>query len=335
MHICYVMYLSKVIVASSLILVNIVSLLRCSDVSTNLVQKIKDFDMIDVTTTEFPGMSEEYMENLPSDNNTYITDDLSGEIDDFEKNDVKTILEGISTQNNTNVLPEYKPANYDTYEGNNLQDEIEDYENYDDKTMLGGISHHDKKDIMTPNIPSDYDYYDKNDLHPSSIHSQLSEVVGKRVGAEVADNILETNLKSKTNEYIYDDWKEWVKSDEYQIYCRSNSDCVWIANDLECMSIRARQTTSSWFNNGTTQNMGKCSCPEIFDLGFSWNAQTCIKTQEEWTIIVMSLLFCLIGTILILLLAHVQDILVAFGLRKRSLPTPTNSSIGRYPSVQK
>ena len=325
--------MNKVIIVWFWTLANIVSLLLCTDVSIGMAKESKAIHMINVTSTTFPGISEEYMENLSSDNDTYKTDDLLKEIEDFDKNDVKTILRAASTQNNPEVLIDYKSTNYDTYDGDNLQKESEDYDNYDDGRILEGISNHNKKGTIVPNLSSDYDYHDENDLSPSSIHSQLSEVVGKRVGTDVADSILESNLKTK--EYIYDEWKEWVKSDEYQIYCRSHSDCTWIAADLECVSITARQTTSSWFHKGTTQNLGKCSCSETFDLGFSWKAQTCIKTQEEWIIIVMSLLFCLIGTILILLLAHIQDIFVAYGLRKRSLPTPTNSSIGRYPSVQK
>ena len=336
MNIRYIMYLNKIAFASSWILVNVISLLHCADVSMNMVKETIDLDISKVTPTTFPVISDQYMENLPSDNDTSERDDLSGEIADFGKNVVHTMLKGDSTQNNTDILAEYKPTNFDSYEGDNLQEEIDDYENYDDKAIRVVISNHYNKGILTTDLPSDYDYYDDNDFSPSSIHSRLSEVVGKRVGTEVADSILETNLKTnKINEYLYDNWKEWVKSDDYQIYCRSHLDCVWIANDLKCMSITARQTTSSWFNKGTTQNLGKCSCPETFDLGFSWNDQTCIKTQEEWIIILMALLFCLIGTILILLLAHIQDFLVACGLRKRSLPTPTNSSIGRYPSVQK
>ena len=189
------------------------------------------------------------------------------------------------------------------------------------------------RDGLDQDIGENNDYHDIKYSTPYNINITLSEVIGKRVSTDLADSILKSNLN--TDEYHYSDWKQWVSSDDYQIYCRSDSDCSWIAKKLRCYNITFRETKASWFDIGIRQNLGECACPNSFDLGFSWNAQTCIKTEEQWTIIVMSLVVCLTGTILLLLIAHIQDILVAYGLRKRSLPTPTNSSIGRYPSVQK
>ena len=189
------------------------------------------------------------------------------------------------------------------------------------------------RDGLDKDIGENNDYYDIKYSTPYNINTTLSEVIGKRVNTDLADSVLKSYLNK--DEYHYSDWKLWVLSDDYQIFCRSDSDCSWIAKKLRCYNITFRETKASWFDIGIRQNLGECACPNSFDLGFSWNAQTCIKTEEQWTIIVMSLVVCLTGTILLLLIAHIQDILVAYGLRKRSLPTPTNSSIGRYPSVQK
>ena len=109
----------------------------------------------------------------------------------------------VGGQNPLNVLIEQKSTNYDSYESDSFGEEMDDYDKHDDETIFEGISNHNKYSVA-PDLSSDYDYYDGNDLSPKSIHSELSEVVGKRVGTDMADSILESNLRSNKVRYCLD-----------------------------------------------------------------------------------------------------------------------------------
>ena len=332
------------IVTLVLILVYNLSLLLSSNISTNPLGLKEEFDNTEDTTIVNRDSTygiQEFMtiQNVQTNYNDSTPAPVSKE--ELDNTDEMTIVNKESTNGDQEGLPvqdlqhDYNgstPALFPNEEFDNDYDHDNDYS--DDMTMVIQDSTTGKEEVIKTQHPeSDYDQFDNQHSLPWNVHKKLSEVVGKRVGNDAADSILKSNFK--IHDFDYRDWKEWVIFDEHQIYCRSGLDCEWISAELECQNITLREVVASWFRRRNIQSLGKCSCPESFDLGFSWNDQTCVNREQQWVIIVMSLLACLGGTILLLLLAHIQDILVSCGLRKRSLPTPTNSSIGRYPSIQK
>jgi len=159
----------------------------------------------------------------------------------------------------------------------------------------------------------------------------LSKVVGSRIQAGSADQVLQ--VKFNINKYEYHDWKSWVHVDENKVYCQNDHHCDWISKEVKCQKIIERKTKAAWFGGSTLQSLGECECPDEFDLGFSWIHQRCEQIQEPWVVIMSSIFICLILTMLILFVAFIQDILVALGLRKRSLSTPNNSSLRKYSSI--
>lgn len=160
----------------------------------------------------------------------------------------------------------------------------------------------------------------------------LSEVIGPRIKSGSADPVLKVKFNIK--KYDYDDWKSWVTLEENSVYCQSSHHCAWISNDIECLNITLRQTNAAWFGSKAVKNLGECTCPDEFDLGFSWKQQKCVKMQEPWAAILGSIAICLVLTTFILFLAFSQDMLVALGMRQRSLSTPNNSRLRSYSSIQ-
>ena len=159
----------------------------------------------------------------------------------------------------------------------------------------------------------------------------LSKVIGSRIKSGSADQVLQ--VKFDINKYEYHDWKSWVSMDGNIVYCQNDHHCDWISKEVKCQNITERNTKANWFSGRTLQSLGECECPDEFDLGFSWIHQSCEQIQEPWVVIMSSIILCLVLTILILFVAFIQDILVAVGLRKRSLSTPNNSSLRKYSSI--
>jgi len=68
------------------------------------------------------------------------------------------------------------------------------------------------------------------------------------------------------NSYKYNDWNDWREADGF--LCRSNKDCQWIDDNLNCEDYELEFTPlAGWFGGDTISIRGECTCEQ----GLFWN----------------------------------------------------------------
>jgi hypothetical protein len=68
------------------------------------------------------------------------------------------------------------------------------------------------------------------------------------------------------NSYKFNDWNDWREADGF--LCRSNKDCQWIDDNLNCEDYELEFTPfAGWFGGDTISIRGECTCEQ----GLFWN----------------------------------------------------------------
>ena len=66
--------------------------------------------------------------------------------------------------------------------------------------------------------------------------------------------------------YDFNDWNDWREADGF--LCRSNKDCQWIDEKLNCEDYELDFTPlAGWFGGDTISIRGECTCEQ----GLFWN----------------------------------------------------------------
>lgn len=66
--------------------------------------------------------------------------------------------------------------------------------------------------------------------------------------------------------YDFDDWNDWREADGF--LCRSNDDCQWLDQNLNCEDYELDFSPArGWFGGDTVSIRGECTCEQ----GFAWN----------------------------------------------------------------
>ena len=90
--------------------------------------------------------------------------------------------------------------------------------------------------------------------------------VGVYAGYKVAKLAKKFSRPGFGNSYKFNDWNDWREADGF--LCRSNKDCQWIDDNLNCEDYELEFTPSAgWFGGDTVSISGECTCEQ----GLFWN----------------------------------------------------------------
>ena len=90
--------------------------------------------------------------------------------------------------------------------------------------------------------------------------------VGVYAGYKVAKLEKKFSRPGFGNSYKFNDWNDWREADGF--LCRSNKDCQWIDDKLNCEDYELDFTPlAGWFGGDTISIRGECTCEQ----GLFWN----------------------------------------------------------------
>ena len=104
----------------------------------------------------------------------------------------------------------------------------------------------------------------------SKLKSKLKKAavvgVGVYAGYKVAKLEKKFSQPGFGNSYKFNDWNDWREADGF--LCRSNKDCQWIDDKLNCEDYELDFTPlAGWFGGDTISIRGECTCEQ----GLFWN----------------------------------------------------------------